>query len=295
MHRFLRAAGFSMYQKKKDIDALMKCLAKDSGFSRCIQIDRDTSLYEMRYGIAPGIGIAMFGELNEKDELDVEYYYPYALSDIVTSSADCSIQRHTEKETYAGLLDEYKVGISLIFYLLNSMEYRERNMKKTGTTKVESANLAAFSVHGKVLLPIKKTAKQIEKEKVSARNRDSLLEAAKNGDEDAMESLTIEDIDLYSQASRRVLKEDIYSIIDTCFMPSGIECDQYSVIGEITEIDLKKNRITGEELYDMKLECNDLFFRVVINKMDLLGEPQVGRRFKGRIWMQGVANFKDRT
>ena len=97
---------------------------------------------------------------------------------------------------------------------------------------------------------------QIEKAKVASRNRDSLLEAAKNGDEDAMESLTIEDIDLYSQASRRVVKEDIYSIVDTCFMPSGIECDQYSVVGEIRDIDLKKNRITGEEIYDMNLECN---------------------------------------
>ena len=33
-------------------------------------------------------------------------------------------RRHTERETYAGLLDEYRVGISLIFYIENSMEYR---------------------------------------------------------------------------------------------------------------------------------------------------------------------------
>ena len=136
--------------------------------------------------------------------------------------------------------------------------------------------------------------RQIEKAKVASRNRDNLLEAAKNGDEDAMESLTIEDIDLYSQASRRVVKEDIYSIVDTCFMPSGIECDQYSILGEIKDVALKKNRITGEEIYDMMLECNDLYFRVGINKMDLLGEPAMGRRFKGKIWMMGTANFRDR-
>jgi hypothetical protein len=50
-----------------------------------------------------------------------------------------------------------------------------------------------------------------------------------------METLTIEDIDLYSKISRRAMKEDLYSIIDSCFMPCGIECDQYSVIGEIKE------------------------------------------------------------
>ena len=140
-------------------------------------------------------------------------------------------------------------------------------------------------------LPIKKTALQIEKAKVAAKNRDELLEAAKNGDEDAMESLTIEDLDLYSMASRRATREDIYSIVDTTFMPSGIECDQYSILGEIKEVVCKKIRFTGEEIYDLKVECNELYFRVGINKMDLLGEPLPGRRFKGKIWMMGTAHF----
>ncbi len=293
MHRFLRAAGFSMYQKKRDIRALLRCLAKEAGRSKCIQLDRDTTLYEVKTEVAPGFGIAMYGELNEKEELEIEYYYPYLYNSEITSRAECTVQRHTEKETFAGLLDEYKVGISLIFYLINPLEYMERRMTEGDYPAISSTNLSGLAVRGKILLPIKKTAMQIEKAKVAARNRDNLLEAAKNGDEDAMESLTIEDIDLYSQASRRAAKEDIYSIVETCFMPSGIECDQYSVVGEILEITSRKNRITGEELYDMKLECNDLIFRVGINKMDLLGEPLPGRRFKGRIWMLGWANFAE--
>ncbi len=84
-----------------------------------------------------------------------------------------------------------------------------------------------------------------------------------------METLTIEDIDLYSQASRRVMKEDLYSIIDSCFMPCGVECDQYSVIGEIIKIDEMKNHITEEEVYDFTLECSDLIFHVCIAKKRL--------------------------
>lgn len=283
-----------MYQKNRDIRALLKCLSKDAKVSRRIQLDRDTEFCEIRTEVAEGMGISMFGEMDENEELDVEYYYPYLESSIVTSTAECSIQRHTEKETFAGLLDEYKVGISLIFYLTNAMEYRERSMRRRGNTEAAAARLSGLSIHGKILLPVRKTARQIEKEKVAARNRSDLLEAAKNGDPEAMESLTIEDIDMYSQASRRAAKEDLYTIVDTCFMPSGIECDQYSVIGGIEEIELKKNRITGEEIYDMKLECNDLHFRVCINKMDLLGEPKVGRRFKGKVWMQGSVDFEKR-
>ena len=48
MHRFLRAAGFSMYQKKKDIRALLRCLAREAGTSSCLQLDRGDELYEIK-------------------------------------------------------------------------------------------------------------------------------------------------------------------------------------------------------------------------------------------------------
>ena len=60
-----------------------------------------------------------------------------------------------------------------------------------------------------------------------------LMNAAKNGDQDAIESLTIEDMDLYSMVSRRIYREDVFSIVDTFFMPYGMECDQYQIMGNI--------------------------------------------------------------
>lgn len=291
MHKFLRTIGFSQYIRKKDIEQLISGFAKEREHIRTLQIDEETTLSEIRIETAPGMGITVVGELDKEDQFHVEYYVPYIVSDIESSTADCSIQRHTEKETYAGLLDEYKVGISLIYYLENAMEYRKRWLDQQNMT-VSSVCLGGMSIKGKILLPVQKTQKQIARAKVAAKDRSTLLEAAKNGDEEAMETLTIEDIDLYSQVSRRLINEDIYSIIDTCFMPSGIECDQYAVIGDIQSIEKKTNRFTGEEIYDMTLECNDLFFHVAINAKDLLGEPAVGRRFKGQIWMQGTVKFE---
>lgn len=293
MHRFLRTVGFSEYQKKHTINELMRDLTDHSqpGQIRKLQLDEETNLCEVRAEVAPGIGVNIYGEMDEAGDIKPEYYVPYMLGQNLSSKAECSIQRHTDRETYAGLLDEYKVGISLIYYLENVMEYRERKMSGD-STEVDYVNLAGLSVKGKILLPIKKTAKQREMAKVASKERNNLLEAAKNGSEEAMETLTIEDIDLYSQVSRRVLKEDIYSIIESCFMPCGIECDQYSIIGTIQELDILKNCVTGEEICRMKVECNDMFFDVAINKQDLIGEPQIGRRFKGQIWMTGTAKFK---
>ena len=89
-----------------------------------------------------------------------------------------------------------------------------------------------------------------------------------------------------------MVKEDVYSIVETCFMPCGIECDQYSIIGEIKNVEVKQNSMTGEDVYDLTVESSDVLFHVGIAKADLLGEPEPGRRFKGQIWMQGVAKFQ---
>lgn len=293
MHKFLRTVGFSLYQKKHDIEKLLQDLTEQAKSSQIwkLQLDGETNLCRVRAEMAPDMGIDIYGEMDEFGTIKPEYYVPYLLSHDMSSNADCSIQRHTEKETYAGLLDEYRVGISLIYYLENFMEYQEKVLNKE-STETRCVNLIGLSVSGKILLPIKKNINQKETAKVTSKERNNLLEAAKNGDEDAMEMLTLEDIDLYSQISRRVAKEDIYSIIDTSFMPSGIECDQYAVIGDILSINKKRNKITEEEVYDMKLECNDMIFHVAINAKDLVGEPEAGRRFKGQIWMIGTAKFK---
>lgn len=293
MHKFLRSAGFSMYQKKKDIESLMDLLEKQASMTRCVQIDEETNVCEMRTEVAPGIGISIIGELNEEGDFEREFYFPYLLSTKEGSRAACTIQRHAEKETYAGMIDESCIGISLIFYIQNFLDYTEKKLQKDTGFKIRSVNFVGLSDRGKILLPIKKTTKQIQKAKVASKDRSSLIEAAKNGDENAMETLTFEDMDLYSKVSKRVRNEDLYSIVDSCFMPFGIECDQYSIIGEIKKFEKLKNIYTKEDIYCLDVECNDINIKVCINGKDLLGEPALGRRFKGQIWMQGILNFDE--
>jgi len=279
-----------MYQKKQDMAKLLKRLVKEAEMTGRLAEQEGSRFCELRTEVAPGMGVAMIGEMSPKGTFSREYYFPYVKNPDVSSEAECSIQRHTERETYAGLLDEYRVGISLIFYMENSMEYRLRTQERLPLLP-KGAALSGLSVQGKILLPVQKTLKQTEDRKKAASKRSSLIEAAKRGDEDAIETLTVEDIDLFSSVSRRVAQEDIYSIVETCFMPSGIECDQYAIIGNILSVDRRTNRITGEEILLLGLECNDLNFMIAVNSMDLIGEPAVGRRFKGQIWMQGNVAF----
>ena len=290
MHNYIRTVGFRDYSRQ-ELEELLSRLAKETHSSCSLPLEDGRTLTELRAETAPGMGITLVGELDQEGQFLREYYFPYVDSTEITSTADCTIERHTERETYAGLLDEYRVGISLIFYMNNSMEYRLRRFQNQ-SRKPQGAALSGLAAQGKILLPVAKTKLQAENSRKAAHNRNRLLEAAKRGDEVAIETLTVEDIDLYTQVSRRIAREDIYSIIDTCFMPCGVECDQYSVIGEITAIDLVTNRFTGEEIYKLRLLCNDLDFQVAVNQADLLGEPQIGRRFKGQIWMQGSVKFQ---
>ena len=131
---------------------------------------------------------------------------------------------------------------------------------------------------------------KIEKETT---NRNKLIAQARQGDEEAIETLTLEDMDTYNAISKKIRTEDVLSLVDTYFMPYGVECDQYAVLGEILECSSEKNQMTGEEIYMMALSCNDLVFDVCINKKDLYGEPLAGRRFRGTIWMQGIINFPE--
>ncbi|MEG1836116.1 MAG: DUF3881 family protein, partial [Oscillospiraceae bacterium] len=89
----------------------------------------------------------------------------------------------------------------------------------------------------------------------------------------------------------RLNTEDVFSIVDTYFMPYGVECDQYSILGEIREMKLLKNKSTDVELMEITVEVNELVFDICVPKKDILGEPAVGRRFKANIWLQGYINF----
>jgi len=143
------------------------------------------------------------------------------------------------------------------------------------------------------LLPIIKSEKQILENEKTTQTRNHLIAAAREGDEDAIESLTLEDIDTYSMLSRRIVNEDIFSIVDTSFMPYGIESDQYAVLGEILNVSQTTNRITDQKIYTITIDTNDLIYDICINEDDMLGVPEVGRRFKGKIWLQGMVKVRN--
>lgn len=291
MHSFLRAIGFSKIKKSKELENLLNEVIEKPTRYEVAKDSNGNEFTEFSKEFGGCFGITACGEYLENEEFQLSYYYPYFCGTKNQTSSELEVEKHAEKESYAGICDEMRLGVTLIFYLQNVSEYlNEINHGRKNLNKLH-ATLSALSLEGKILLPIQKSKKQIEDTKKSSQNRNHLIAAAREGDEDAIENLTLEDIDTYSMISKRIMKEDVLSIVDTYFMPYGIESDQYSVLGEIINSSLVKNKITQEEVYILTLNSNDLIFDLCINKNDLFGEPLPGRRFKGNIWMQGRIEF----
>ena len=295
MHKFLRAVGFSQYTEKKQVQKLIRDIIIHADERSYTTVGKKTLVAEFDRNFAEDIGIAVCGEFDEDDTYSFDYYLPYLRSDLVSTAEDISIERHAAKESYAGICDDPKVGVSLIFYLQNMISYLKLQGEGKIPAKGTSLNLSALSCQGTIMMPIQKTEWQKKKIAKDAVQRNRLIQAARGGDEEAMESLTLEDMDTYTSISRKIQKADIFSLVDTYFMPYGVECDQYSVLGEITDMKLVTNGLTGEKVHILTLCCNDLNLKVAINSIDLLGEPSVGRRFKGSVWLQGQVNFPEES
>ena len=291
MHQYLRAVGFSEIKNKKEVKELLSRIVKEPDEKDYIETEQGNILIEYHTMFSESTGMMLRGELDDGDHLMLDFYYPICIGKNISTNEEAGIERHADKESFGGICEDNRIGVSLIFFLQNGMAYMKDSVKKNPTRGPIPLYFSGLSLQGKIMLPIRKNETERRKIKETSLARTQLIEAARHGDEDALENLTLDEIDTYTMISKKILKEDVFSLVDTFFMPCGIECDQYSIMGEIEEITLETNRLTQEKIYVLVLNCNGMSVTVCINEKDLLGEPQVGRRFKGNIWLQGKLEY----
>ena len=118
-----------------------------------------------------------------------QYYYPFFSDREFCSEEPCSLERHTGTETYAGLIDEYKLGISLIFYVQFSLAYK-KYLRTSAPVDFRGTAITAFADEGMVLLPVTKAVEADPTLMNRRHEEEQLLEAAIQGDPEAIETLT---------------------------------------------------------------------------------------------------------
>lgn len=291
MHQYLKAIGFNNLQNKKDLKELLGQVQSNFTHQTIVSYKDWADYCEFQKEYGQNIGITLCGELDENETFEWDYYFPYFEGTGVTTYAEVIVEKRIEKEEYVGICEDPKVGISLIFHLQNGIEYMRESQLGLTTELATSVTFSGLALSGKILFPVSKSEQQVRTEKEASNNRKQLLNAARDGDQTAIETLTLDDIDTYSKVSRRLISEDVFTIVETYFMPYGVECDLYSIMGEILAVRKRQNLTTKEFIYQMKLDVNELQFDVCVPENEVMGEPEIGRRFKGTIWLQGFINF----
>ena len=160
MHKFLRSVGFSSI-KKEELEKIFDHILQSPTVHKSATDSDGNEFVEITKEFGDFFGITIRGIYREDETFEIEYYYPYFFGKNISTREQIEIEKHAEKESYAGVCDEVRLGVTLIFYLQNVADYLALKNKKAYQSLADGVVLGALSTEGKILLPINKTQKQI--------------------------------------------------------------------------------------------------------------------------------------
>ncbi|MDO5154338.1 MAG: DUF3881 family protein [Eubacteriales bacterium] len=294
MHRYLRAIGFSKIRTKSEQNKLVNAAFHDFSTKQEISVGVDTNLVQINRFFGNNIGISIIGEMDLDEHFTLDHAFPFCSGLHTTVHPEIQIEEHSNQESYSGVSDDYDLGITLIYSLTNIVDYVKCKWTNQFYKVPSKLRFGALSTEGKILcgVHLDHLVHPYDTQPISNAARKKLIAKAKNGDMDALEDLTLDDMDTYSLITKRIKDEDLLTVVETYFMPYGIDNEQYSILGIIKNIDKITNEISKELVYNLTILCNNILLNVVINSVDLEGEPAIGRRFKGIIWLQAKVEFE---
>ncbi len=287
MHSFLKSVGFSKLSTAKQEKLLIDSILEKPQKKKMITnpADSETMYAELSNEYAPGVGVRIVGQIDEYEQFRLEFYYPYYRGRFKSAEQDCYIGRKLDNVAYSGICEDERISVSLIFHVIDTIDCIKNDEPNTNDKK-RKIYFSGLASEGVVLLPTIYT-EEAREENNSYSKRAKTIAEAKEGSTEALEKLALDDIDTFTGIGSRLKDEDVLSIVETSFIPFGMETELYKVLGIIESVDTVINPVLGEKLYILKLLCNDVIFDICINSINLSGEPLPGRRFRGILWLQG--------
>lgn len=290
MIEYLAAVGLKSYMDKEKLHQLVSDIvsSKETEFVTKIK-DGDTIKVEYEKKFNDKMGLVVRGSLKTPEELLINFFMPYALSDVPMSINEADVEKKSSDFTYYVFSEDQETGTQLDFTLQNVMDYLE--VENREEAYVDGGYLMGLSIEGKIILNVDKDEIEKELEQEEDLWRKELIKKARQGDMEAQELLEIEADEIEDLIEERLQDEDLFSILEGFYMPVQIEDGLYSVLGTITNVIEYTNNLTDEKVYNMQLDAIGVCFEVCINEDDLVGVPLEGMRFLGLCWMQGKLEF----
>lgn len=284
----IAAIGFSDVDKKYNLEKIVSgILDKPTKQIASRKANQDiVAEYLKEFGKDMYVMVRVVVRAGQKDsKLEIEQCEPYLRSHYTIKVEDLSVECIDDEYNYYAICEEKETGMQFIFWLQNVVEYTEA-VEMMGS--FDEVQIAALAMEGTIVLPIEKNEDEEAVEKEEREKIKVMLQKAREGDEDARAMLEAEEKELDEQLKERMYEEDFLSIMSGYFVPTTLVDATYAILGEITQIQNRKNNQTGEESYLFTLNVNDMPLEVLINKENLTGYPSVGMRFMGTCWLQGT-------
>ena len=155
MHSYLRSIGFSELERK-ELDQILKEVITQYDEKTVIENSEGHLFVEVSKIFGCDVGITVCGEYDENNEFEMEYYFPFFRGTGITTQENVLIERHVGKESYAGAVDDIRIGVTIIFYLQNAAEYLTEHRHGHYTKGVYPVTLAGLAREARILLPVKK-------------------------------------------------------------------------------------------------------------------------------------------
>lgn len=292
MHKFLGSIGFlncnAVKKEKMLLDEVMHYANK-----KVMMVDpndENSQIAELSLAFGNGFGITVCGTYDAEDHFHLDHYYPYLDAYSVTTQEETFFSKHSGSEAFGGLCEDYHLGVSMIFFIRNGIELC-RNVGPNESSVTVPVRISCLAIDGKILLPTRKTSEDVKRAAAERFTENRMIAEAKDGNQEAIEKLTMKEIDTMESVGKRIKNEDLFSIVDTSFIPHGIDSEVYKILGIILSVEERANTLTEQLVYVMEIFCNGLAFTLCINKDALLGEPKVGRRIRAVVWLQGKLDF----
>ena len=294
MHAYLRSIGLTDDRiTEKDIEKLCDRVYEKYDHMESVR-DEDTkaTFLEFSKELGKGFGLKVLG-MQDSFGFHRTSYYPYVVGSDEGSDGSVGIQKKLMGDAFIGVCNDGHVGAPLIFTLQNPGCYLRGLKEDPQHESRVTTSFSALAKWGRILLPTRNLEHRLmETSSGWAEDRVETIQRAKMGDDEAMKELTVQNLELYGKAQDRIKDgEDILSVVDTYFIPYGMESDQYHILANIDRVREEHSSVTGEVVWKMLLNCGGLLFDACITDQDLEGLPLPGMRLKADIWMQGRINF----
>jgi len=129
VHRYMRAIGFSRPMKRKELDEFCRKIEKSCDLKNTARWNEGDFL-EVKKEVGLHIGVCLRGECGEEGEFIQEYYFPYFKGRNLPVYDTVSVEQQTDKESFVGVSENICMGMSMIFYLQNAVDYMNFLIKK---------------------------------------------------------------------------------------------------------------------------------------------------------------------